>query len=105
MRGISRVHCIIAGSWPWVAVASMFAGVGQRLLGGGIFCLYGPFKYLGVLDAQSNIDFDYRLQQQSAHQGIREFHDINQLAMNAGLNLREDNAMPANNRLIVWQKR
>ena len=90
---------------PWVAVASMFAGVGQGLANGGLFCLYGPFKYLGVLDAQTNIEFDYRLQQQSAHQGIREFHDINQLAMNAGLDLREDNAMPANNRLIVWQKR
>ena len=89
---------------PWLAVAAMFSGVGQGLSSGGMFCLYGPFKYLGVLDAPTNIEFDYRLRQQSAHQGIREFHELNQLAMDAGLDLREDNPMPANNRLIVWQK-
>lgn len=89
---------------PWEAVVAMFAGIGERLLSGGVFCLYGPMKYLGVLDAQSNIAFDHRLQQQFPHQGIREFHDINRLATDAGLILQEDNAMPANNRLIVWKK-
>jgi hypothetical protein len=89
---------------PWEAVVAMFAGIGERLLSGGVFCLYGPMKYLGVLDAQSNIAFDHRLQQQFPHQGIREFHDINCLATDAGLVLQEDNAMPANNRLIVWKK-
>jgi SAM-dependent methyltransferase len=89
---------------PWPAVTAMFSGLGERLLPGGVFCLYGPMKYLGVLDAKSNIEFDHRLRQQLAHQGIREFHDINQLALSAGLVLREDNPMPANNRLIVWQK-
>ena len=89
---------------PWNAVTAMFTGIGERLLLGGVFCLYGPMKYLGVLDAPSNIAFDYRLRQQHAHQGIREFHDINQLALDAGLALCEDISMPANNRLIVWQK-
>jgi len=89
---------------PWEAVAAMFSGIGGRLLSGGVFCLYGPMKYLGVLEAQSNVEFDYKLQQQVAHQGIREFHDINRLAIENGLELLEDNAMPANNRLIVWQK-
>ena len=89
---------------PWEGVAAMFSGVGQRLLSGGVFCLYGPMKYLGILEAQSNVEFDYRLQQQVAHQGIREFHDINRLAIDNGLELLEDNSMPANNRLIVWQK-
>jgi hypothetical protein len=89
---------------PWDAVVSMFMGIGDRLLSGGVFCLYGPMKYLGVLEAQSNVQFDNWLQQQVPHQGIREFHEINQLAKDAGLTLQEDNAMPANNRLIVWQK-
>ena len=85
---------------PWHAVEAMFNGIGERLILGGVFCLYGPMKYLGVLEAQSNVEFDYRLRQQSPHQGIREFHGINRLA-NA---LMEDNLMQANNRLIVWQK-
>ena len=89
---------------PWEAVEAMFSGIGEWLLSGGVFCLYGPMKYFGVLEAQSNVEFDYRLRQQVAHQGIREFHDINRLAIDSGLELIEDNAMPANNRLIVWQK-
>ena len=89
---------------PWQAVEAMFNGIGERLILGGVFCLYGPMKYMGVLEAQSNVEFDYRLRQQSPHQGIREFHDINRLANNAGLALKEDNLMPANNQLIVWQK-
>ncbi|HCH33700.1 MAG TPA: methylase [Oceanospirillaceae bacterium] len=89
---------------PWQAVVAMFAGVGERLLSGGVFCLYGPMKYHGVLAAQSNVRFDAWLQQQVPHQGIREFQELNQLAMDAGLTLQEDNAMPANNQLIVWQK-
>ena len=89
---------------PWEAVAAMISGIGERLVSGGVFCLYGPMKYLGVLDAKTNTAFNYRLQQQFAHQGIREFHDINGLATEAGLVLREDNPMPASNRLIVWQK-
>ena len=89
---------------PWQAVIAMFSGIGERLLSGGVFCLYGPMKYLGVLEAQSNVDFDASLQQQFAHQGIREFHDINALATKYGLVLQKDHQMPANNRLIVWQK-
>lgn len=89
---------------PWEAVVAMFAGVGERLLSSGVFCLYGPMKYRGELDAQSNVQFDRMLQQQFPHQGIREFHDINRLALEAGLVLLEDVAMPANNRFLVWQK-
>ena len=44
------------------------------------------------------------LQQQASHMGIREFHQINRLAAEAGLVLLDDHAMPANNRLLVWQK-
>jgi hypothetical protein len=36
--------------------------------------------------------------------GIRDFHDINRLALEAGLVLLDDYAMPANNRLFVWEK-
>ena len=90
---------------PWEALVAMFSGIGKSLLSGGIFCLYGPMKYVGVLEAQSNVAFDTMLRQQNPCQGIREFWDINRLATQAGLELMQDNAMPANNRLIVWQKK
>ena len=36
--------------------------------------------------------------------GLRDFESINALAETAGLKLQEDNAMPANNRLLVWKR-
>jgi hypothetical protein len=44
------------------------------------------------------------LRERVAHRGIREFHEINQLALNGDLILLDDHAMPANNRLLIWQK-
>jgi hypothetical protein len=52
---------------PWHAVEAMFAGIAERLLSGGVFCLYGTMKYGVVLEAQSNVEFDGWLQQQAVH--------------------------------------
>jgi len=57
-----------------------------------------------VIRAESNRAFNARLKVQNQQQGIREFNDLNALAANEGMVLQEDNAMPANNRLLVWQK-
>ena len=89
---------------PWEAVVNMLAQVRLRLCSNGLLCLYGPMQYQGVIEPQSNRDFDASLQQQASHMGIREFHQINRLAAEAGLVLLDDHAMPANNRLLVWQK-
>jgi hypothetical protein len=35
--------------------------------------------------------------------GLRDFEKIRTVAGTAGLELDEDNAMPANNRLLVWR--
>ena len=70
----------------------------------GLFCLYGPMGYNGLIAPESNIQFDQFLRQQSSHRGIRQFEAINALAISAGLELLEDFALPANNRLIAWQK-
>lgn len=89
---------------PWPAVCAMFAGIGDLLPGNGTFCLYGPMNYQGQYTSASNHQFDIWLKRQAPHQGIREFHDLNRLAIQAGLLLLEDIPMPTNNRLLVWQK-
>jgi hypothetical protein len=61
-------------------------------------------QYSGVIKAESNRAFNARLKAQNPQQGIREFNDLNSLAASQGMVLREDNPMPANNRLLVWQK-
>jgi hypothetical protein len=35
---------------------------------------------------------------------LRNIEDITALASRVGLSLAEDNAMPANNRLLVWKQ-
>lgn len=90
---------------PWEAVVAMFAGVGKILSSGGVFLLYGPFNYHGKYTSDSNARFDQWLKSQYEHQAIRDFEAVNDLAEQADMTLAEDNEMPANNRLIVWQKR
>jgi Protein of unknown function (DUF938) len=87
----------------WQQVERMFAGVGKiRSL--KTFCLYGPFNYGGKPTSESNARFDAMLRARDPTSGLRDFDDINVLAIAAGLKLEEDNAMPANNRLLVLRK-
>ena len=85
-------------------VELMFSGVSKLLISGGLFCLYGPMQYSGVIAAESNRAFDARLRAVKSTQGIREFNDLNKLATAFGMQLIEDNDLPANNQLIIWQK-
>lgn len=89
---------------PWPMVEKLVKEVAQHLPNDGLFLLYGPFNYHGQFTSDSNARFDAWLKMQSPEQGIRDFEDMDRIAQAAGLELVEDNAMPANNRLLVWQK-
>jgi alkylation response protein AidB-like acyl-CoA dehydrogenase len=71
---------------------------------GGVFALYGPFNYGGKPTSESNARFDAMLRGRDPASGRRNFEEINRLAAGAGLAFAEDNAMPANNRLLVWRR-
>ena len=87
-------------SWP--QVERLFVGIGR--LRPEVFALYGPFNYQGRHTSESNARFDAMLRERDPRSGIRDFEKINALAEAAGLSLQEDNAMPANNRLLVFHK-
>lgn len=89
---------------PWTLVQTMIAGTGAELPVGGLMVLYGPFNYNGKYTSDSNERFDAYLRSVAPHQGIRHFEKVDECAQQAGLKLKEDIAMPANNRLIVWEK-
>lgn len=89
-------------SWP--EVECLFAGIGRSLEAGGVFCLYGPFNYGGTYTSDSNARFDQWLKQRDPLSGIRDFEALQRLAGDAGLVLKEDYEMPANNRTLVWKK-
>jgi hypothetical protein len=72
---------------------------------GALVCVYGPFKYGGEFTTPSNAQFDLWLKSNDPRSGVRNIETVLGLAEDAGLRLLEDNAMPANNQLLVWQKR
>jgi|SRR5690554_806638 len=88
----------------WQTAQKMINEVGKRLPKNGLFALYGPFNYQGKYTSDSNRHFDEWLKARDPEQGIRDFEAVVDVALNAGLKLIEDNPMPANNRLLLWQK-
>ncbi len=87
----------------WQAVQSMFRGIGRHRTDDCVVAFYGPYNYGGQPTSQSNAEFDVWLRRRNAASGIRDFEAVNTLAEKIGLTLVEDNAMPANNRLLVWR--
>ena len=100
--GIFTANTLHIVSWP--LVINFFQGVGEHLSSGGKLCIYGPFNYQGQFTSQSNADFDVWLKNIDVERGIRDIEAISQLANQQGLILRDDYAMPANNRLLVFVK-
>ncbi|WP_223877986.1 DUF938 domain-containing protein [Luteimonas sp. MC1825] len=88
------------------AVEALFRGVGRVLAGapGGTFVAYGPFNYAGAYTSDSNRDFDAWLKARDPRSGIRDFEAVDALAVDAGLRLAADVAMPANNRCLAWRR-
>lgn len=86
-------------SWP--QVERMFAGVGR--IAPAVLALYGPFKYHGRHTSDSNARFDAMLRSRDPASGIRDVEALKALGAAVGYLLDEDNAMPANNRLLVWR--
>lgn len=89
----------------WPEVEAFYQGVGKVLESDGCLLVYGPFNYNRQYTSDSNARFDVWLKQRDPLSGIRHFEDLAVLAENAGLQLVEDFAMPANNRLLYWRKR
>lgn len=86
------------------SVENFFRGIGEVLRADGTLIVYGPFKYAGEFTSESNEGFDRWLKDRDRLSGVRDFEWINELAAEAKLSLIEDNAMPANNQLLVWKK-
>jgi cyclopropane fatty-acyl-phospholipid synthase-like methyltransferase len=89
-------------SWP--LVQAFFSGVSQHLNQQGKCCVYGPFNYKGQYTSESNAGFDIWLRERDSQSAIRDIEAIKALAESVGLSLENDHAMPANNRLLVFQK-
>ena len=99
---VYSANCAHIMHWP--VVIEMFQGVSQLLPTGGLFALYGPFNYSGAYTSPGNAAFDAQLKARDPGMGIRDWDDLSALADGLGLVPVADHAMPANNRLLVWQR-
>jgi len=88
----------------WAEVMASFRGIGAMLAPGGVLCIYGPFRYDGRYTSESNQDFDRMLQERDPLSGLRDLKGIIPLAAQYGLQLDADHDLPANNRLLVFNK-
>ena len=88
----------------WNNVVDFFEKAPKLLSTGGLFILYGPFNYNQQYTSESNARFDIWLKQRDPQSAIRDFEALDELANNAGMKIKEDYALPANNRILVWGK-
>lgn len=88
----------------WNEVECLFRQLNKYLVADAIMCIYGPFNYDGNYTSESNQRFDQWLKDRDPESGIRDVEAIAGLAEGIGLQLVDDHAMPANNRLLVWQR-
>ncbi|HZP64968.1 MAG TPA: DUF938 domain-containing protein [Rudaea sp.] len=89
----------------WRDVEALFAALPRIAAADARLAIYGPFNYGGKPTSDSNAQFDRTLKAQAPHMGIRDAEAVVALGAATGFDLVEDNAMPANNRCLVWQRR
>ena len=90
---------------PWRACVGLFSGAGRILPSGAPLVLYGPFFFAGEPAPQSNLDFHASLQQRHPEWGVRQIEDVSRVADQAGFDTGEIVACPANNHVVLFEKR
>lgn len=97
---VNTIHIV-----AWQGTERLFEIAAEKLPPSGVVHVYGPYRYLDRPLEPSNESFDDWLKARDPASGVRDFAAVNRLAQQAGLELMEDAAMPANNRSIWWRKR
>jgi len=88
----------------WESVQVFIESLGEVMCPGAIFCCYGPFNVGGAYTSESNARFDVWLKEQNPLSAIRDLEAVKSVAGDAGIKLKEDIEMPANNKLLIWEK-
>lgn len=89
---------------PWKCTLGLFSGARTMLKPGGRILMYGPFAVDGVLQPQSNIDFDRSLKLNNQEWGVRDIRDVEEVAAQESFALEAAHDVPSNNKVLVWKK-
>jgi hypothetical protein len=90
---------------PWYLCEELMDQLGKNLDAGAKVMIYGPFNYNGKYTSDSNREFDESLKQRDPLMGIRDFEEVVRYMEKRAFGLLKDNEMPANNRLLVFEKK
>lgn len=88
----------------WKECKTLFKLLGKRLREGSLTFFYGPFNYNNEYTSEGNQRFDASLKGQNSACGIRNFEDVCANMTKAGFKLLKDHEMPANNRVLVFER-
>lgn len=104
----NKIHDIIYSAntlhiMSWQDVQALFSSLHQVSSSGTLLAIYGPFNYNNAFSSPSNEQFELWLKDRDEKSGIRDFEQVNNLAIAAGFTLQKDIAMPANNQLLIWK--
>lgn len=90
---------------PWAVTPALMTGAARTLDSGGRLFLYGPFRFDGAFTAPSNARFDQWLKARDGRFGVRDLTRVTAVAAERGLERVEVVDMPANNHLVVFERR
>lgn len=88
----------------WDKVKTFIDSCGANLATNSLVIIYGPFNYSGSYTSKSNADFDLWLKDRDPQSAIRDFEAVNESFKENGFKLIHDIEMPANNRILVFNK-
>ena len=111
----------VTGAWPatrfdavfsantlhimgWDAVEALFRALPAATTPDARLAIYGPFHEHGQPTSESNAAFDASLRARESHMGVRDREAVEALAATAGFQPQGAFALPANNRLLLWQR-
>ncbi|KAL1131381.1 hypothetical protein AAG570_010998 [Ranatra chinensis] len=100
MLNINLIHIS-----EWACTEGLFKGGSYALKPGGLLFTYGPYAVDGTITPESNVSFDAMLRSQNPGWGLRDIHkQLVPLANKLGIRLKHFHDLPANNKLLVWEK-
>ena len=90
---------------PWRCTQGLFAAVDQLLKREGRLVTYGPYAVSGILEPESNVQFDRYLRSQDPEWGVRDTEEISVEAAKNNFNMTKMFEMPANNKILLFERK
>jgi hypothetical protein len=107
--GIAEVDAIFCANLihiaPWTVCQGLMRGAGGHIAPQGLLVIYGPFLFDEEPNAPSNLAFDGNLRERNPAWGVRGLAEVVTEAAGAGLALRERVSMPANNLMLLFERK